>query len=241
MKVKAFCESADLLEKSKLEQAKLLTYYHLRTTERGVFYLEDLETWFTSLHLPKPNKSRLLSRIRGSSDFIKGTDDNSFKLHASTIRSLDKEFDDLEEPTEEVDSFDTIIPSLLYSDTRGYIKRLAKQINASYENNIFDGCAVLMRRLVEILVILAYKNLNIDDEIRRNGRFEGMKTLIDKSVKNKTLDLSKDSKDCIDQFRELGNFSAHKIHYNCRRTYIQETIPEYRVLVEELLHKADLL
>lgn len=147
----------------------------------------------------------------------------------------------MEEPTEEIESFDTIIPSSLYSDTRGYIERLAKQINSSYENNIFDGCAVLMRRLIEVLLILAYNNLEIDDEIRENGRFDGMKTLINKSIKNNTLDLSKDSKDCIDRFRELGNFSAHKIHYNCRRTYIQETIPEYRVLVEELLHKADLL
>lgn len=241
MTLEAFCDAADIFDKPKLDKAKLFTYYHLQTTERSVFYPDDLEEWFTSLHLPKPNKSRILSKIRRSSYFIKGTDDNSFKLHAATIQSLDEKFDGLKEPTEEVDSFDTIIPSSLYSDTRGYIERLAKQINASYENNIFDGCAVLMRRLVEVLIILAYKNLDIDDEIRRNGRFEGMKTLIDRSVKHETLDLSKDSKNCIDQFRELGNFSAHKIHYNCRRTYIQETIPEYRVLVEELLHKADLL
>ena len=241
MKVEAFCESSDLLEKGKLEQVKLLSYYHLKTTERSVFYPDDLEEWFTSLHLPAPNKSRLLSRIRKSSDFIKGPEDDSFRLHAKAVQSLDEEFDSLEEPTEEVESFDTIIPASVYSDTRGYIKRLAKQINSSYENNIFDGCAVLMRRLVEVLIILAYKNLDIDDEIRRNGRFEGMNSLINKSIKNNTLDLSKDSKDCIDQFREMGNFSAHKIHYNCRRTYIQETIAEYRVLVEELLHKADLL
>lgn len=182
-----------------------------------------------------------MSRIRKSSDFTKGPEEDSFRLHANTVQSLDEEFDGLEEPTEEIESFDTIIPSSLYSDTRGYIERLAKQINSSYENNIFDGCAVLMRRLIEVLLILAYNNLEIDDEIRENGRFDGMKTLINKSIKNNTLDLSKDSKDCIDRFRELGNFSAHKIHYNCRRTYIQETIPEYRVLVEELLHKADLL
>lgn len=241
MEVEAFSESASLLKRSKLGQAKLLSYYHLKTTDRSVFYPDDLEEWFTSLHLPAPNKSRLLSRIRKSSDFIKGPENDSFRLHARTVQSLDEEFDSLEEPTEEVESLDTIIPASVYSDTRGYIKRLAKQINSSYENNIFDGCAVLMRRLIEVLIILAYKNLGIDDEIRKNGRFEGMKSLINKSIKNNTLDLSKNSKDCIDRFRKLGNFSVHKIHYNCRRTYIQDTIPEYRALVEELLHKADLL
>lgn len=241
MKVEAFCESADLVGKNKLEQVKILTYYHLKKTDRSVFYTDNLEDWFSSLNLPKPNKSRILTRIRKSSNFIKGPGDKSFKLHAKAIQSLDEEFDDLGEPTEEVESFDTIIPSSVYSDTRGYIERLAKQINASYESNIFDGCAVLMRRLVEVLIILAYKNLGIDSEIKRNGGFVGMKSLINKSIKNNKLDLSKDSKDCMDRFRQLGNFSAHKIHYNCRRTYIQETIPEYRALVEELLHKADLL
>ena len=50
----------------------------------------------------------------------------------------------------------TILPEKLYSNTRNYIEQLAKQINASYENNLFDCTAVMMRRLMEVLIILMF-------------------------------------------------------------------------------------
>jgi hypothetical protein len=241
MTVQEFAESADLYDKTNLEKALLFTYFHFKTTDVTEFKPSDLEEWFQTLHLPNPNTSRLLQRIRRSGDFVKGSKERSFRLHSRAIRRLDSEYDGLEEPSEEVESFDTIIPSALYENTRGYVERLARQINASYENNIFDGCAVLMRRLTEVLLILTYKNLECEDQIKRGARHVGMKKIIDDAVKNQTLDLTTDSKNCVDGFRKLGNFSAHKIHYNCRRQYIQELIPEYRALIEELLHKADLM
>ena len=39
-------------------------------------------------------------------------------------------------------------------------------------------------------------------------------------------------------FRELGNRSAHKIYYTCKREYIKEKIDQYRAMMDELLHKA---
>ncbi len=42
----------------------------------------------------------------------------------------------------------------------------------------------------------------------------------------------------LDVFRELGNFSAHKIEYTCKREYIKQEIQQYRALIGELLHKA---
>jgi len=63
-------------------------------------------------------------------------------------------FPQLSEKSQDVFDEGTILPEPDYQGTRGYIESLAKQINASYEHNIFDGCAVLMRRLFEILLIL---------------------------------------------------------------------------------------
>ena len=60
----------------------------------------------------------------------------------------------------------SILPEPDYKSTRGYIESLAKQMNASYEHNLFDGCAVLMRRLVEILLVLSCRNLHIEAEIQ---------------------------------------------------------------------------
>jgi hypothetical protein len=44
--------------------------------------------------------------------------------------------------------------------------------------------------------------------------------IVDTGGTNATLALSRNSKACLDTFRQLGNFSAHKIEYTCRREYI---------------------
>jgi hypothetical protein len=135
----------------------------------------------------------------------------------------------------------SILPPIDYEKTYGYIERLAQQVNACYEHNLFDGCAVLMRRLVEILLILSYRKLQIESAIKDSDGNYLMLERISADAKNNTkLDLSRNSKSSLDVFRELGNFSAHKIEYTCRREYIKERIQSYRALIAELLHKAGL-
>jgi hypothetical protein len=135
----------------------------------------------------------------------------------------------------------TILPPVAYENTRGYLETLAKQINRSYEENIFDGCAVLMRRLEEVLLILSYEHLKIADTIKdANGNYMLLEGIVANATGNATLNLSRNSRQSIETFRKLGNYSAHKITYTCRREYIAEKIDDYRALVEELLHKAGL-
>jgi hypothetical protein len=47
-----------------------------------------------------------------------------------------------------------------------------------------------------------------------------------------------ESRQQIDTYRQLGNFSAHRIEYICRREYIQPHIQDYRALIVERLDKA---
>ena len=131
------------------------------------------------------------------------------------------------------------MPEIDYKDTRSYIVSLAKQINASYEHNLFDACAVLMRRLVEVLLILSYRKLEIESAIQDSGgNFLMLEAIVTNAKNNATLGLSRTSKPFLDTFRELGNFSAHRVEYTCRREYITPHIQGYRALVVELLHKA---
>lgn len=61
---------------------------------------------------------------------------------------------------------DEIIPLELYKGTRQNIKSIADQINKSFHFGIYDGCAVLMRRFIERLLILAFKEIKQEDSIR---------------------------------------------------------------------------
>ncbi len=239
MKLNEFIKTSDLFSQKELDKITLLAFYHLKKCELNQFSKKDVADWFSTLNLPIPNLSRLNINISKSKDFIRGTDSQHFRLHANKIILFESLFPMLVEKNEEVFCEDSILPESLYIGTRGYIECLAKQINASFESNIFDGCAVLMRRLIEILLIHTYENFQLMNTIKdSNGHLQNLNTIINNAESNSTLDLSRDTKGVLDDFRKIGNFSAHKIYYNCKRNDLKKIILEFRMAFEELLYKS---
>ncbi|MBN2000934.1 hypothetical protein JW935_25540 [candidate division KSB1 bacterium] len=239
LKLRDFCRDTSLLAKSELEKVRLLAFFYQKTKGVTEFTIEDVFSWFESLDLPRPNSSRLLSKMRKSRVFVKGKKSNSFRIHAIELDELQATYPGVHTESEEVISEDTVLPRPVYENSRGFTESLAKQINASYEYNIHDGCAVLMRRLLEVLLILAYEHLGIEQEIQdNNNQYLPLEVIIKDAKQNKTLNLSRDSKAVLDDFRLLGNFSAHKIYYNCRRADLRPILATYRATVEELLYKS---
>jgi hypothetical protein len=237
--VERFRDEANLANLSEVGKVCHLSFYFLKTAKVEEFTAADGAKWLTDLRYSKPNVSRLHDNLRASRDTVRGLMENTFRLHANFVRTLEVKFPQLSEKSQDVVEAGTILPEVDYQKTRGYIESLAKQINASYECNLFDGCAVLMRRLVEILLILSYRHLKIEAIIQdNNGNFQMLERIIGDAKANSALGLSRNGKNSLDTFRELGNFSAHKIEYTCRREYISPHIQEYRALVVELLHKS---
>lgn len=144
-------------------------------------------------------------------------------------------------PLEEAYS-DDILPFDLYRRTRQNIERVADQINKSFHFGIYDGATVLMRRLIEMLLVLAFKESGRDTEIRgTDGHYLPLHQIVDKAIQSKELDLTRNTKDYLDLFREKGNLSAHNPFYNSRRKDLELAQPKFRHIVEELLYKAAIL
>ena len=241
MNLSQFVQKVELLSKTEIEKLKYLAYFNLTICQINEFTREQVREWFEELGLPRPNLSRLFGRLAKSTFFIKGNSPGSYRLHPKAIQELSAKLDFLNETSEEIVFSGSILPSSVFIDTRGYIEKLAMQINASYDNNLFDGCAVLMRRLLEILLIHTYQNLSIETTIQDgNGNYRELKVIIDDARNNSSVGLSRDAKVCIDGFRVLGNYSAHRIFYNCRRDDIKNIALQYRATIEELIYKARL-
>lgn len=136
----------------------------------------------------------------------------------------------------------TIIPTQLFDNVPQYIRSLCKQINASYENNLYDCTAVIMRRLLEVLLVLSYQNCGSESDIidKSGNRHVTLDKMIKNAEQNSRLSLSSNTKKDMSLFKDLGNYSAHKIWYNCTQKDIQPNIMKYRVIIEELLYKAGL-
>lgn len=242
MTLAKFIELSELAKCTEVEKACLLAYYHLKREAVEEFTAKDYARWIEGHNFSVPNVTRLTDRLKASPHTIKGSKAGILRLKHHYLRQMDAKFPQLAEKSQDVTDHGTILPLILYENTRGYISSLAKQINVSYENNAFDGCAVLMRRLEEVLLIMSYEKLGIQAAIKdpATDTYLMLERIVTNAAGNATLNLSRNARTDIDTFRELGNYSAHKITYLCRREYISEKIDKYRALVDELLHKAGL-
>lgn len=235
-----FFKKAEFSKQTELRRSLLLAFYNLRISEMPSFTTQQVCDWLEKNGYARPNAGRLRDNLKKSRMFVSGGNDY-FKIHPSTIEALDTEFPDLAKKTGDVISHDSVVPESLLQKDRAFISSLIKQINSSFENNIFDGCAVLMRRLLEILLILAYQEAKLDAEIQDGaGNFKQLNNIIDDAETNKKLGLSRNTREHLDTFRKLGNFSAHKIYYNANRKAIESTILDFKAVVEELLYKSGL-
>jgi hypothetical protein len=242
MKIEVFAKMARLSELTELERIASLAFYLSENKGQPEFAATDLSAIMVGLGFAKPNTSRLKTNIQKSRNFVRGITKDTFRLSLATREALSKQYPDLSE-SEEVVSDDSLLPEVLFDEARRpYLKKIAQQINSSYENNLFDACALMMRRLLEILLIHAFQNLTTEDEIKdQDGDYVNLKTLVNKAKSSKQISLSNSVRKSIDDFRELGNLSAHRVTYNCRRDDIRKIRLEYRALIEELLYKSGFL
>lgn len=223
----------------EVEKVCHLAFFHLKTGNIQEFTIAHAAKWLTDAGGAAPNRTRLEDNLRASRNTILGQ--RGFRLKGEYVRELEGKYPNVSERSQDVVEQGSLLPEVDYQNTRGYIETLAKQINACYENNCFDGCAVLMRRLVEVLLILSYRHLNIEAAIKDSqGNYFMLEGIINDAKTNSALNLSRNGKTDIETFRELGNFSAHKIEYTCKREYIRPEIQKFRALIGELLHKAGL-
>lgn len=139
-----------------------------------------------------------------------------------------------------IEQLGTILPDALYNSLPSNIQSLCKQINASYEHNLYDCAAVIMRRLLECLLVLSYQNTGIEADITdKSGAYHvSLDKIIKNAEQNATLNLSSNTRKDMMLFKDLGNYSAHKIWYNCTQGDIKPRILKYRAIIEELFYKS---
>lgn len=142
-----------------------------------------------------------------------------------------------------IESDSELLDENKFSGKRGYLDKLIAQANNCYKNNCYDACAVMLRRIFEITLILAYRNNNIETEIQdSSGQTFMLEKIVKNAINNTTLKLStRDIQNEYTAIRNLGNYAAHKIEYNTSFKDVDDVKTIFRVRLEELYHKAGLL
>lgn len=134
-----------------------------------------------------------------------------------------------------------ILPHSLFLNTRGYIQRVVHQINACYIHSCYDACAVMIRRLLEVLLIEAFLNHRLGNVIKDvNGDYLYLSDLVNKALAEPAFNFGRATKKALKSLKTVGDQSAHSRRYNAKREYIDAEIVGLRAAAEELLYEAGL-
>jgi len=137
---------------------------------------------------------------------------------------------------------DSILPRELFSNTRGYLEKVASQINGSYDHGFYDCCAVMCRRLGETLIIEVYESQGRADEIKgADNNFLMLNGLLGLLNSDKDIHLGRNARRGLEGLKELGDKSAHNRRFNARQPDIDAVKSDLRTAAEELLHLANLI
>ncbi len=135
-----------------------------------------------------------------------------------------------------------VIPKALFMGTRGYIERIANQVNGCYGNGWYDASAVMIRRLLETLIIEVFETYSIAHKIQNtSGDFLYLSDLIDITLAEKSWNLGRNVKKNLPKLKDIGDKSAHSRRYNAVRNDIDKLLKDnMRDVFQELIYLAKL-
>lgn len=245
MQLLKFIETIDLAAKPEVERAMLLCFYHYKEDGETAFTMINISQWLEECSFSKPNTSRLkdhLTKGKGKSFLLSKTVKGAIEFVPAVRQALERDYGALWVDTMTIESSSELIEETKFCGKRAFLTRLIHQINFTYGHNCYDACAVLMRRLFEVLLVMAYQNKGIEaDIIKADGAHKMLESIVKDAVQNKALGIPTRISKNFDAFREVGNNSAHSITYTAGKLDIDNIARDYRVMMEDLYNRAGLL
>jgi len=134
-----------------------------------------------------------------------------------------------------------VLPMSLVRGTRGYIEKIANQVNGCYERGWYDACLVMLRRLIETLIIEVFEAHGLARKIKNSaGDFFFLNRLIKESLAEPTWHLGRDARRALPKLKAVGDRSAHSRRFVAHRNDVEALVDDVRVAVQELLYLARL-
>lgn len=185
---------------------------------------------------PAINSSRLKGRLKADSRVVSNGD--RFKANIRSARQLDEKFGSFAGPMRPANS-GSVIDAKIFEGARKYVKNVVWQINAAYDNALFDCCAVMCRRLFETLLIDAFDNQGELNLIKNsNGDILMLSGIISVIKQQKAFNVGRQTKQAADRLKNVGDWSAHNRTFIAQARHIDDIADDLYMASLDLLHLA---
>lgn len=183
----------------------------------------------------RPNVTLLGRRLKADPRTAKG-DGKGLRIKVNKRKEVEDAYGELLE-RRPIPKSNAVLPHELFREARPYVQRVVDQINASYTTGLFDCTAVMCRRLLETLIIDAYEQAGLGDEMKgSDDHFMMFSGLLSQIEKHNRLSISRNAIGALKDFKKLGDLSSHSRRFNARATDIDPLRQSLRVASEDLLH-----
>lgn len=242
MALDLFCEVVKTLNRSNAEKAlAVLWFFDLERT--GVSKTAgELTRVLSDHHVGTPNQTALAEGIR-KTKLVHETK-SGFSLKPGSRKIIRDWLPQLEGVQPTIDHGSAYLPEPIWRNTRGYIEAVCRELNGSFHYAYYNAAAVMLRRLLETLIIEAYEHLNRSGEIKdQGGNYLMLSELAQRACGENGhtgVNLGRDSKRALKEARNIGNWSAHVRRFLANSQDLTNVQAGVRLLVQELIHIADL-
>jgi hypothetical protein len=235
----AFVEQLAAKDLSQPELAIALLWYRDHKDQGISVPVRELADGLHDVGLcSKVNVSRLADQLARHPDVVRGQFASTYKLKVGSRSRLD----DIYSPllgNRRVKPSDSVIPREQFAGRRGAWQELVIEINGCYDHTFYDGAAVLCRRLVEALIVEAFKAKGAEAAIRKPDGYMLLEELAGVVNSGQHIKLSRSAKPGLEPIRVLGNTAAHSPHHITKKQDVDNISNQARVLVSELLNIVD--
>lgn len=240
-----FCEHVTKLDKTNAEKAVAILWYHDHKTPDTAMTAGALTKIMGDHHVGTPNQTQLAGAIRKTK--LCNENGKGFTLRPAS-RKIIRDWlpANIEGIQPEMNHAEGYLPEAVWSNTRGYIESVCKQLNGCFKAAYYDAASVMLRRLLETLIIEAYEHLRRESEIKDNGgagNYYMLKDLVARAngvAPHTGLNLGRDAKKTLDDVKGRGDRSAHNRRYIAFATDLTEIRDGVRTTVQELIQIASL-
>lgn len=228
-----FLREISRLNLNQTEEAIALLWFYRQTQTFEERSAPELADDFREEGYPEPNSSRLSAALRRSRKTVAGQRRGTFQINSRYLDDLETQYGTHLSTRPARAATPHVLPEDFGRGTR-HIEQLVIETNGCYERGYFDGCAVMLRRILESLIISVFISRRQADTIKIDRAFLPLEALIEKMLAFSEIHLSRDARRIMRQIKEMGDVAAHDRNYLTQQQDVDDIKLGARRVLEEL-------
>ncbi len=240
MNQQEFVERAAALNLTRAGQAIALLWFYRHNQLFDERSVSDLASDLQAAGLGRPNVTSLRATLQRSRETVRGRRPGTFQINVRYVDQLNRTYEPLLN-THHVAITSSVLNADAVRGTRRYLEKIFDEINGCYDYQFYDGSAVLLRRLLEMLIIEAFVHAGDANHIKNGNQFMGLDILITRISGYGNFHLSRNATRTMLDIKELGDNAAHGRTYLTQKVDIDDIKAAARRLIDELLILAGII